>query len=684
MAWLYRIGAGAYHLGIRMAAGLGNERAQQWTAGRNQDLSVPIGALHAAGRPILWLHAASLGEFEQGRPVLELFREAHPDWAVVLTFFSPSGYQRCHTTELAEVVGYLPQDGAEQAADWMRLLRPRAAIFVKYEFWYFHLHALRRAGVPTLLIAGVFRDTQPFYRWYGEAWREMLDCFVHFGLQTEGDRRLLRQLGHHNATVTGDPRVDRTAGLAAAPFTEERLEAFRDGRPLLFAGSVWPADVEIIEGAWPMLRDRWQLVIAPHQMEEVQLRQWQIAFDAERYTEAPRGGSVLLLDTIGILSRAYRYGSVAFIGGGYGGSGGLHNTLEPMSYGLPVLFGPRHHKFTEAGEAVRRGGAFVIGSSHELALKLSELEQASYYHAASSAQRSYLTEHAGAARRTLALISRWLLLLLVVVSMPLEAQSWQPADRLTAALDGVFGKCNVMVAVAGVDWNPGLCLAAAELTAGQTVSLELQLRGGHKYVFIAGGERTTRDLDLYLRTPGGSLTASDSEDDRTPIVEYTADTTGSYTLQLRLASNQERPAMAAVGVLRSSGRLLSDRDYREASRQLGAAAGAVRAAGGARRFRPGRQGWCVLGHHLGSREGATLEGLSFPPGPYFVIAAGSEDFTDIDLYLADNGLRIIERDGGTDAYPMIEFRTNRVQTYALRVEAARSRRAGLVLVGLLE
>ncbi len=341
MEWLYRTGTGAYHLGIRTAARFGHARAAKWVAGRKVDIGPAIEALHARGRPVAWLHAASLGEFEQGRPVLTALRESRPDLAFVVTFFSPSGYERCRDTELAEVVAYLPPDTPRAARDWMTLLRPRFAVFVKYEFWHYHLNALQAAGVPTFLIAGSFRPGQPFFQPYGSFWRSMLGRFTHLMVQTEGDRVLLRKIGIDRVTVTGDPRIDRTLTLAATPFTDTRLAAFTAGHPTLFAGSVWEADVRILAGAWPTLPPKWRLVLAPHQLQEAEVAQWQRLFFAERYTEAPGDHRVMILNTIGILSRAYRYARLAYVGGAFGS--GLHNTLEPMSYGLPVRIRPKIH-----------------------------------------------------------------------------------------------------------------------------------------------------------------------------------------------------------------------------------------------------------------------------------------------------------------------------------------------------
>lgn len=681
MAWLYRTGLGAYHLGIRMAARLGNERAIEWLAGRELDVSGRLEALHAdGGRSILWLHVASLGEFEQGRPVLEAFRAERPDWAVVVTFFSPSGYKRCRTTDLAELVAYLPEDDPISAEKWIALVRPQLAVFVKYEFWYFHLRALKRAGVPTFLIAGSFRAEQAFFRWYGGTWRLMLDCFTRFAVQTAADKELLSSLGHQNVSVTGDPRIDRTAALAQAEFHDPRLADFTHHSPTLLAGSVWPADVDVIAQAWPKLSQHWKLILAPHQLKEDQLAKWTVAFAADRYTGADNGSRVLILDTIGILSRAYRYGKVAFVGGGYG-SGGLHNTLEPLSYGLPVLFGPVYHKFPEAVAAVAEGGAFPIKDGADLVDRMNWLADPVDYAGAAEAQRKYLSMNVGAAARTVRLLLGCLVFL-ILCSQPLAGQGWPPADRLTATLNDVFTKCNLMVAVSAVDWRPGLCLAGAQLSVGQSVSLQIDLEAGKHYVFIAGGERGTADLDLYLRDSTATEIAADSEDDDTPVVEYSIIKTGTYTLQLHLVSGAEERSMAGVGMLVSNGWPQTKRRFTESSVQFAAAAGAVRAAGGAKVFRYGPGSWCVYGYLLDSGEGATIAGLSLQAGRQFFTATGPESAQDIDLYLAGADGVIHRFDRDRDAFPMIDYTVPVAGPYLLRVEVARARDRGLVLLGL--
>ena len=675
---VYRAGTGAYHLGIAAAARLGHAQAAKWVAGRERDVSDRIEALHAAGRPILWLHAASLGEFEQGRPVLEEVRRARPDWAVVLTFFSPSGYERCHATDLAEVVTYLPADAPGNAHEWTAQLRPRLAVFIKYEFWYYHLRSLRQAGVPTFLIAGSFRPEQLFFRAYGGLYRDMLHSFDHLLVQTEEDRQLLAGIAVYHAAVTGDPRIDRTRAVAEQPFVDRRLADFTDGHPTLLAGSVWPQDVEIIAGAWPSQPTEWRLILAPHRLDEQQLSAWQQEIDAERYTGQPQGKRVLLLDTIGILSRAYRYGTVAFIGGGYGS--GLHNTLEPMSYGLPVLFGTRYAKFPEARAAVARGGAFSVASSAELAERLADLRAPKAYKRAQQAQRDYLSANTGAARRTAELLLR--LLLLLLFTLPVAAQSWPTADRFTQTLDGLYAKCNLMVAVSGTDWRPGLCLAATQLERTKTVSLEVQLRVARKYVFIASAEPGTTDLDLLVRDASGRIVGSDTESDQTPIVELTVDTAATFTVQLHYVSGEAETALVALGMLRSFGVPMSDASFREVSRQFGAAAGAVRAAGGARNFRGGPDTWCVFGYLLEEGQGATVENLQLTPGRHFFAATGPKSIEDIDLYLAGASPEILRVDRDGDAYPMLDYQVTEPGPYRLRLEVERARGASLVLLGL--
>lgn len=426
---LYRLGVGGYHLSIRVAALFGVGQAQKWVSGRREQKLEGVrmallkeSSLHLRPRQknaekprLIWMHCASLGEFEQGRPVLEALRRAHPNWRILLTFFSPSGYERCRETDAADHVVYLPPDGPGNAQRWLAATQPDLAIFVKYEFWFFHLRELHRAGIPTFLVAGSFRPGQLFFKPMGGWWRKMLGFFTAIAVQTDADQALLTgpgQLPANRVVVTGDPRMDRTLQLAATPFTDELLANFtgRDNQTTIIAGSVWPPDVDSWREVFPQLPDHYRLVLAPHQLHEAEIASWANLFGATRYSSATpeevSASRVLILDTIGILSRAYRYGDLAYVGGAF--KTGLHNTLEPLAYGLPVIFGPKHQKFPEAAEAIRRGGAFSISSAKQLLDRINQLNDVANAHQASEAQRALAAANAGAGERTAAVVIRGL------------------------------------------------------------------------------------------------------------------------------------------------------------------------------------------------------------------------------------------------------------------------------------
>ena len=253
---------------------------------------------------------------------------------------------------------------------------------------------------------------------------------------------------------------------------------------------------------------------------------------------------------------------------------------------------------------------------------------------------------------------------------------------MMATLDGVFAKCNLMVALSGQEWRPGLCLTAAELEAGTTVSLEVQLEADESYTFIASSAQRDNDLDLYLRDGDDEIVATDDRADGTPILQFTAEEEGRYIIQLHLARSTGPAAFVGLGMLASGGRSLADADYRRVGAQFAAAAGAVRAAGGAGRFGSGANEWCVYGYLLEEGQGATISGLRLPRGPNFIAATGTDDVKDLDLYLADENLQILRRDRDPDPYPMIEYHNQRDEPILLRVEVEKASRAGLILLGL--
>ena len=401
MTPLYRLGTAAYHAGVRLAGLVGHERAAAWAKGRSAQTTPP----KPPGKKRLWMHCASLGEWEQGRPVLDTLRRELPNWEVVISFYSPSGYERSQDVPGVDYALYLPEDTPGKAATWVKTLAPDLAIFVKYEFWFYHLRALRRAGVPTWLIAANFRSSQPFFRFYGGWHRRLLGLFTGIICQTYDSFQLLTQMGEYpedQSFVGGDPRMDRTLALAQAPFDDPVVAAFAEGRTTIIAGSVWPEDMRVWRAVADDVRAGWAIVFAPHQLHEADLARARVQWGGARYTqttpEEARREDVLILDTIGILSRAYRYGDVAYVGGAF--KTGLHNTLEPMAYGLPTIFGPRYQKFPEATEALNGGGAFTVTTPRELEAVLNQLRDPQNYDRARKAQRDLARENSGSAVRT--------------------------------------------------------------------------------------------------------------------------------------------------------------------------------------------------------------------------------------------------------------------------------------------
>lgn len=393
--------------GLRLAA-LFHPKARKWVNGRQDWRRRYTASFQKKGR-VLWVHAASLGEFEQGRPVIESFREKFPGWQIVLSFFSPSGYEIRKNYPRADFVCYLPADTRRNARDFLDLIRPDAAVFVKYEFWANYLSELKRRDTPTLLVSALFRPQQPFFRWYGGFWRGMLGCFSHFFVQNEASGRLLENTGLKNFTVAGDTRVDRVLNLAENAPENEIVRNFAGNRPVFIAGSAWEADEAVL---LPVLQktefQHFKIIIAPHEPSEKHLAQLIAKLNRPyiRYSacNAPAPtAEILIIDNVGMLNTLYRYGASAFIGGGFGK--GIHNTLEPAAFGLPVLFGPRFEKFEEARQLVARGGAFVIRDSADMAATLRKLADPAFYRQASRAARTYLEESRGATERILQYLS---------------------------------------------------------------------------------------------------------------------------------------------------------------------------------------------------------------------------------------------------------------------------------------
>ena len=334
----------------------------------------------------IWFHAASLGEFEQGRPLMEQLRREHPEYKILLTFFSPSGYEVRKNYEGADIITYLPLDTITNARRFLRTVRPVMAFFIKYEFWYNYLHILKHRHVPVYSVSSIFRPDQVFFKWYGRQYGRVLNCFTHFFVQNEISKELLAKIGITEVTVVGDTRFDRVLQIKDAAKQLPVVEAFcqqpmANGQlPKVFvAGSSWPPDEEIFIKYFNEHKD-WKLIIAPHVIGEDHLRQIEKLLEGRkviRYTDAEKSLStlhsplstaeVLIINCFGLLSSIYHYGDVAYVGGGFGV--GIHNLLEAAVWDVPVFFGPNNQKFQEA-QGLKKSGGFEINNYEEFAAQM--------------------------------------------------------------------------------------------------------------------------------------------------------------------------------------------------------------------------------------------------------------------------------------------------------------------------
>ncbi|GAC1374227.1 MAG: glycosyltransferase N-terminal domain-containing protein [Hymenobacter sp.] len=371
MLFLYDIALGLYGLLLRLLAPF-VPKAAAWVAGRRGLLARIAQTIGADPAPRVWFHCASLGEFEQGRPLLEAYRRAHSDIRLVLTFFSPSGYEIRKSWPGADYVFYLPLDTRSQAHAFLEAVQPRLAVFVKYEFWYHFLTQAQQRGIPTIVVSAIFRPDQVFFRPWGGFFRNILTRFSHIFTQNETSAALLRQHGLERVSVAGDTRFDTVVATAAAPPRPlPVVDAFvADGAPVLVVGSSWPEDLPVLR---PLLRrylPGLRVLVAPHEISETNLRLVEDAFpgQVQRYSQAQAGtvaqARILLIDNVGLLSQLYRFGRYAYIGGAFGK--GLHNTLEAAAFGLPLFFGPTYTKFQEAVELVALKCAFPVQNGAEL------------------------------------------------------------------------------------------------------------------------------------------------------------------------------------------------------------------------------------------------------------------------------------------------------------------------------
>lgn len=369
MALLYDTGLFLYATAIRIAAPF-KEKARLFIRGRRHLLKEIQVRLSEEKRTRVWIHCASLGEFEQGRPVIEAIRKMHPDLCIVLTFFSPSGYEVKKDYSGADYVFYLPLDTCRNAEKFISYIDPACALFVKYEFWYHYLATLHQKQIPAVLFSAIFQVRHPFFKWYGRLHRKMLGYYKHIFVQDDYSAELLKKININNVSVTGDTRFDRAVQVAATERQYPSIVQFKGDRKLLIAGSTWTDDELLLKQSMDEAPARYKLLVVPHETDESHIQQIKELFKDNRvclWDDTPHAlqqSEVCIVNTIGHLSFLYRYADAVWIGGGFTKTG-IHNIIEPAVYGAPVCFGPNYKRYREAIEMLSAGGAHTVSDSRQ-------------------------------------------------------------------------------------------------------------------------------------------------------------------------------------------------------------------------------------------------------------------------------------------------------------------------------
>jgi 3-deoxy-D-manno-octulosonic-acid transferase len=331
----------------------------------------------------IWFHAASLGEYEQGLPVIEKIKEKYPNHKIVVTFFSPSGYEVRKNNTVANITVYLPLDTKKNAQQFLKLTHPEMVFFIKYEYWPNYLNELLKSKTPTYLISGIFRENQMFFKWYGGFYRKALETFTYFFVQNEISKKLLLQLGKTNVTVSGDTRFDRVAAILEKDNTLDFIEKFKNNTLTIVTGSSWPKDESLLIEYINQTTEKVKFIIAPHNIKEEQIQELKKSISKKvvlfseiksQSTTSLEEYDVFIIDTIGILTKIYSYADIAYVGGGFG-SPGVHNLLEPATFGIPIVIGPNYSHFDEAVKLVNNKGCITVKDYQELETAFSTLIQ---------------------------------------------------------------------------------------------------------------------------------------------------------------------------------------------------------------------------------------------------------------------------------------------------------------------
>jgi 3-deoxy-D-manno-octulosonic-acid transferase len=350
----------------------------------------------------IWFHAASLGEYEQGLPVIEKIKEKYPSHKIIVTFFSPSGYEVRKNNTVADVTLYLPLDTRQNAKKFLKLAHPEMVFFIKYEFWLNYLNELKKNNIPTYLVSGIFRDNQIFFKWYGGFYKKALDAFTYFFVQNENSKNKIESIGYKNVIISGDTRFDRVVAILERNNTLDFIAEFKNNTPTIVIGSSWPKDEVLLTQYINTTQERVKFIIAPHNIKPEQITALQLSITKKTILFSEKEGKnladydVFIIDTVGILTKIYSYATIAYVGGGFGNPG-VHNILEPATFGLPIIIGPNYSHFAEATELVQLGGCISITNETELETTFNHLiSNQSYLNEKGLICKSYVQNKKGA------------------------------------------------------------------------------------------------------------------------------------------------------------------------------------------------------------------------------------------------------------------------------------------------
>ena len=401
MRWLYNLGILGYYLLVKIGS-IRNEKARKWIEGR-KNIFTRLRETIPQGERILWFHASSLGEFEQGRPVIESVRKLKPDYKILLTFFSPSGYELRKDYKFADYIFYLPLDTKKNAERFIDIVRPEKVFFIKYEFWYNFLTQLKEEGIPTYIFSALFRPSQIFFKPWGKWYLKAITTYEHIFVQNQESFDILHKFGFINVSVSGDTRLDRVGEIADAAPRLDKLEIFCGKQKAIIAGSTWKEDEDLFIPYVNKCQPGQKFVIAPHEVNPQSLErvcsalEKTYAFYSTASPQELKDADVLIVDGYGYLVSVYRYGAFAYVGGGF--TSGIHSILEPAAFGLPVIIGPDFQKFQEAHDMLSLGAATCINNYEELENQIDNYRSnPDALNAASASAHNYVDQNRGASK----------------------------------------------------------------------------------------------------------------------------------------------------------------------------------------------------------------------------------------------------------------------------------------------